>query len=77
MPLAVKINVALRELNCQKIGSERVNVLQVNLECPEFLSIFVGVMSLFGLRILEIHNIPHFSPVFFDILSWNFSYNFV
>ena len=25
MFLAVKINVALRELNCQKIGSERVN----------------------------------------------------
>ena len=25
MPLAVKINVALREQNCQKIGSERVN----------------------------------------------------
>ena len=24
MPLAVKINVALREHNCQKIGSERV-----------------------------------------------------
>ena len=24
MPLAVKINVALREQNCQKIGSERV-----------------------------------------------------
>ena len=26
MPLAVKINVALREQNCQKIGSERVNI---------------------------------------------------
>ena len=25
MPLAVKINAALREQNCQKIGSERVN----------------------------------------------------
>ena len=25
MPLAVKINVALREHNCQKIGSERVH----------------------------------------------------
>ena len=24
MPLSVKINVALREQNCQKIGSERV-----------------------------------------------------
>ena len=26
MPFAVKINVALREQNCQKIGSERVNI---------------------------------------------------
>ena len=52
-------------------------VLQVNFEWRQFPSIFVGVMSLFGLRILEIHNFPHFSPVFFDILSWNFSYNFV
>ena len=26
MPLAVKINVALREQNCQKIGSERVKI---------------------------------------------------
>ena len=24
MPLVVKVNVALREQNCQKIGSERV-----------------------------------------------------
>ena len=30
-----------------------------------------------GLRILEIHSFLHFSPAFFDILSWNFSYNFV
>ena len=28
MPLGDKINVALREQNCQKIGSERVKVLQ-------------------------------------------------
>ena len=26
MPLKAKINVALREQNCQKIGSERVNM---------------------------------------------------
>ena len=31
MPLAVKINVALREQNCQKIGSERVKVLLINV----------------------------------------------
>ena len=29
MSLAVKINVALREQNCQKIGSERVNLYHV------------------------------------------------
>ena len=29
MPLAVKINVALREQNCQKIGSERVKILKI------------------------------------------------
>ena len=27
MPITVKINVALREQNCQKIGSKRVNAL--------------------------------------------------
>ena len=30
MPLAVKINVALREQNCQKIGSERVKSDLIN-----------------------------------------------
>ena len=52
-------------------------VLQVNFECRQWASVSVGVMSLLGLRILEIHSFPHFSPAFFDILSWNFSYNFV
>ena len=52
-------------------------VIQVNFECRQWASIFVGEMSLLGLRILEIHSFPHFSPGFFDILSWNFSYNFV
>ena len=52
-------------------------VLQVNFKCRQWVSIFVGVMILLGLRILEIHSFPHFSPAFFDILSWNFSYNFV
>ena len=36
MPLGDKINVALREQNCQKIGSERVNeVPNVNHELNE------------------------------------------
>ena len=52
-------------------------VLQVNFKCRQWVSISLGVMSLLGLRILEIHSFLHFSPAFFDILSWNFSYNFV
>ena len=38
--------------------------------------IFVGVMPLLELRILEIHRFPHFSLTCFDILSWNFAYDF-
>ena len=34
-------------------------------------------MPLLGLRILEIHSFQHFSLTCFDILSWNFSYDFV
>ena len=40
-------------------------------------SIFVGVMPLLELRILKIHSFSHFSPTCFDILSWNFAYDFV
>ena len=40
-------------------------------------SIFVGVMPLLELRILKIHNFLHFSHTCFDILSWNFAYDFV
>ena len=29
------------------------------------------------LKILEIHGFPHFSPTCFDILGWNFAYDFV
>ena len=52
-------------------------VLQIKFECRQFLSIFVGVIPLFELRILEIHSFPHFSLTCFDILSWNFAYDFV
>ena len=38
---------------------------------------FVGVMPLLELRILEIHSFPLFSLKCFDILSWNFTYDFV
>ena len=52
-------------------------LLQIKFECREFASIFVGVTPLLELRILEIHSFPHFSLTSFDILSWNFSYDFV
>ena len=53
------------------------NVPQTKFECRHFPSIFVGVMPLCELRILEIHSFPHFSLTCFDILSWNFAYDFV
>ena len=51
-------------------------VLQINFECCQFASIFVGVMPLLELRILEIHSFLHFSLTCFDILSWNFAHDF-
>ena len=38
---------------------------------------FCGVKPLSKLRILEIHIFPSFSLTCFDILSWNFAYDFV
>ena len=38
---------------------------------------FVGVMPLLELRILKRHSFPHLSLTCFDILSWNFAYDFV
>ena len=52
-------------------------VLQIKFESCQFELIFVGVMPLLELRILEIHSFPHFSLTCFDILSWNFAYDFV
>ena len=52
-------------------------VLQIKFECRQFASIFVGVMPLLELKLLEIHSFPHFSLTCFDILSWNFAYDFV
>ena len=34
-------------------------------------------MPLFNFKMLEICSFPHFSPSCFDILSWNFAYDFV
>ena len=52
-------------------------VLQIKFECRQFASIFVGVMPLLELKLLEIHSFPQFSLTCFDILSWNFAYDFV
>ena len=52
-------------------------VRHIKFECRQFASIFMGVMPLLELRILEIHSVPHFSLACFDILSWNFAYDFV
>ena len=52
------------------------SVLQIKFECRQFASIFVGVMPLLELRIMEIHSFPHFFLTCFDILSWNFAYDF-
>ena len=50
---------------------------RTSLSCRRFPSIFVGVMPLLELRILKIHSFPHFSLTRFDILSWNFAFDFV
>ena len=52
-------------------------VLQNKFECRRFPSTFVGVMPLLEHRILKIHSFPHFSLTRFDILSWNFAFDFV
>ena len=52
-------------------------VPQSKFECRHFASVFVWVMPLCELRILEIHSFPRFSLTCFDILSWNFAYDFV
>ena len=48
-----------------------------SFECRQFVSIFVEIMPLLELKILQIHSFPHFSLTCFDILSWNFAYDFV
>ena len=54
-----------------------LTVLQIKFECRQFVLIFVGVMPLLELRIQVIHSFPRFSLTCFDILSWNFAYDFV
>ena len=48
----------------------------VSLICVDFCGSYAPFANL-ELRILEIHSFLHFSPTCFDILSWNFTYDFV
>ena len=52
-------------------------VLQIKFKCCQFVLIFVGVNPVLELKVLEIHSFLHFSPTCFDILSWNFAYDFI
>ena len=52
-------------------------VLQIRFECSQFPWSIVGVMPLLELKILEILCFSQFSPTWFDILLWNFAYDFV
>ena len=45
MPLALKINVALREQNCQKIGSERVKVISQTFPSAKITTFIVVITS--------------------------------
>ena len=54
-----------------------LTVLQINFECCQFASIFVGGMPVLELSILEIHSFLHFSLTCIEILSWNFANDFV
>ena len=46
-------------------------------ECRQFPSIFAGVMPPFNFKLSQICSFPHFFPTWFEILSWNFAYDFV
>ena len=50
---------------------------KIKFECDQFPSIFAGVMPLLNFKLLQICSFPHFSPTCFDILTWNFAYDFV
>ena len=51
--------------------------LKIKFECHQFPSIFAAVMPLLNFTLLQICSFPHISHTCFDVLSWNFAYNFV
>ena len=48
-----------------------------SLSVINFRQFFLGVMPLLKCRILKIHSFPHFSLTLFDMLSWNFAFDFI
>ena len=50
---------------------------KIKFECHQFPSNFAGVMPLLNFTLLQICNFPHISHTCFDILSWNFAYDFL
>ena len=50
---------------------------KIKFECHQFPSIITGVMPLLNFTLLQICSFPHISHTCFDILSWNFAYDFV
>ena len=48
----------------------------IKFECRQFASIFVGALPLLEPRMQGIYRFPHFSPTCYDILTWNFVYDF-
>ena len=50
---------------------------KIKFECHQFPSVFAGVMPLLNFTLLQICSFPHISHTCFDILSWNFAYDFV
>ena len=70
------------KFECRQFGAEILHMIlfncttdkvQVSSICVKFCRSYAP----FGTWILEIHSFPHFSPTGFDILSWNFAYDFV
>ena len=50
---------------------------KIKFEYHQFPSIFAGVMPLLNFTLLQICSFLHISHQCFDILSWNFAYDFV
>ena len=72
MPLAVKINVALREQNCQKVGSERVKQY-LYFRFPYFAN-WTCFKNFYGSTSFDIENILNHQYFNFKIIPiWEFT----